>query len=83
MEKSVFDLTVDILHERQQDLRAELKTRFKKTKPFRTEPMDNKELIYYYDMLNMEDMQFLVVKHGEETLNDFIYEMETANRRMG
>jgi len=48
MESSIFDITVDILVERARDARAELVKRFKKTKPFRMEPMSDTERIQQY-----------------------------------
>ena len=48
MESSIFDITVDILVERARDARAELVKRFKKTKPFRMEPMSDDERIQQY-----------------------------------
>ena len=49
MEKSVFDLVIDDLVERQKDLKTELRERFKRTKPFRMDPIPRKEMIYKYE----------------------------------
>ncbi len=48
-DKSILDLTVDILVERQKWTKEELRKRFKKTRPFRTEPVTDKELLESYD----------------------------------
>ena len=77
MKENIHDRVVNKLLERNVRVRAKLTERYKKTKPFRQEPMDNNELLLYYNMLNSDDMDFLVQKHGEDTVNTFIFEMET------
>lgn len=54
---------------------------FKNVKPFQKEPVDNKELLFYYEQLTPLDMRWLIERHGEAKVNDFIYEMETKKRR--
>ena len=76
MKPSVLDLTVDELHERRKLVRAELKERFKKTKPFRKEPVSPAEAIYYYSQLTPEKMQELIATYGRDDINEMIYEME-------
>lgn len=55
MEESLYDMTVDILVERQGLVRAELIKRFKKTKPFRMEPVPKKDLMAHYNELPREE----------------------------
>ncbi len=54
---------------------------FKNVKPFDKEPIKTAELLPYYDSLNQDDMLFLIQKHGEEAVNQFISEMETYRQR--
>jgi len=48
MEKTIFDLAVDELLERQYYATLELHKRFKNTKPFRMEPMSDEDRIAEY-----------------------------------
>ena len=48
METSIFDMAVDILLERQNDVTLELHKRFKNTKPFRMEKMSDADRINEY-----------------------------------
>ena len=48
MEKSVFDITVDILIERQKLTRAKLREMFKGVKPFRMEKVSDEDRIAQY-----------------------------------
>lgn len=81
LKPSVFDLTVDELHERRKLVRAELKERFRKTRPFRREPVSSAEALYYYNQLTFEGLQELIATYGRDDVNEMIYEMETLKRR--
>jgi len=77
----LYDDVVDILLERQRLVRAELKTRFKKTKPFRLEPMSNDEALYYYNQLTPDKMSQLIETYGREAVNEMIYQFESLKRK--
>ncbi len=53
-EESIYDLVVDALLERQQLVREELRERFKRTKPFRQEPVSRKEMLVQEDEMTPE-----------------------------
>lgn len=85
-EVGLYDKVVDTLLERQELVKGELSKRFKKTKPFREDPVDKKELFFYYDQMcndyNAEMfMDTLVQRHGRETVNIFIQEMEDYRKQ--
>lgn len=86
MEDNLYDKVVDILHQRQSLVAGELGKRFGKVKPFRSEPVDNKEMLVYYDQM-MNDvngktyLDTLVQRHGRETVNIFIQEMEQKKNK--
>ena len=52
-----------------------------KERPYRTEELSFDEELYYYDHLSQQDMAQLIMKHGEQAVNDYIRDMET--RRNG
>ena len=56
---------------------------FKDTKPFDTDEIPMKDMVKYYQSLSEDDMYWLIGKHGEEKVNDLIFEMETYLRRYG
>ena len=81
MEKSIFDLVVDDLVERQRMAKAELQERFKRSKPFRMEPIPPEEMLYEYNTLTPEKMNTLIDTYGRETVNEMIFEMEQLKQR--
>jgi len=80
------DKIIDKLNERRDLVRGRLNQEYKSVKPFRMEPVDNNELLFYYNQLTQDDMNFLISSHGEEKINQFIFEMyqlqEKAKRRV-
>ena len=81
MEKGIFDYVVDELLERKDLVRAELAQRFKKTKPFRMEPVPEDEMLLRYDALTPEQMDELIATDGEEATGQMIQRMETLKQR--
>lgn len=69
------DIVVDKLHHRFDLVKKKLGEQFKNVKPFRQEPVDDKELYFHYKQLSPEDMGWLVQQHGQEVMNDFIFKM--------
>ncbi len=80
-EKSILDLVVDELRVRQGLLRGELSKRFKRTKPFRTEPISEDEMLLRYETMTTEDMEQLISTDGEEAVGEMIQQMEILKRR--
>lgn len=76
MRDNTFDLVVDKLLVRRDEVRKKLATNYKRTKPFRQQEMPIQELMTAYSQLSPQDMQMLIQKHGEEKVNQFIAEME-------
>ena len=80
-ELSLYDLVVDELVERQSLVKQELTERFKKTKPFRMEPVPEEEMLYEYNIMTPGKFNTLLNTYGEETMNEFIYEMEMLKKK--
>lgn len=81
MKESLGDKVVDRLHERRWLVRQKLRETYKKTKPFREEPISNNELLFYYNDLDASDIDYLVQTHGRDKVNTLIAEMETLKQR--
>ena len=80
-EPNIYDLVVDELVERQRLVKAELRSRFKKTKPFRMEPMSDEEALYHYNQLTPEKILELISTHGEDAINEMVFQLETLKAK--
>lgn len=49
---------------------------YKNVKPFDRAKVDSKEVLFNYDQLSPMDMAYLVDKHGNDKVNEFIHDME-------
>lgn len=81
MDESIYDRVVDGLHKRRELVTTELKRKFKKTNPFRMEPISNEELLYSYNQLTPEKMTELIQTYGRDEVNNLIYTMETLKQK--
>jgi len=83
--KSIFELAVDELLERQQLTKLELRERFKKTKPFRMEPVPTDEMLYEYNQMSKNPQRLirLLETYDREDVNQYIMEMEQLKRKRG
>ena len=82
-ELSILDLTVDILVERQRWTKEELRKRFKKTRPFRMEPVSDDELIQRYDNTTQEQWAELMTTHDPAEVEEYKNTMENMKIRRG
>jgi len=76
MRENPYDKVLDKTMKRVENATNRIAKNFRGVKPFDKEPIDNKELLKYYEGLTPKDMSYLVQTHGAEAMNDFIYEME-------
>ena len=76
MKDSVFDVTVDKLHDLRKIVRQKLHEDYTRTRPFRREVIPPQELMAAYEEIALSDMQGYIQKYGLETVNAFIAEME-------
>ena len=83
MEESIFELAVNELLERQRLTKLELRERFKKTKPFRMEPVSEDEQLAEYMAMTPETMDERLQRDGIEATNAYIMQMEELKRRKG
>ena len=82
-ELSILDETVNIEVERQRDVTEELRKKFKKTKPFRMEPVSDNEMIRRYDSMTQEQWTELMNTHSQDEVGGYKNEMENLKIRRG
>jgi len=90
MKKNIADIATDEVKKRVGGVAQELSSRYKKTKPYRKDPLDNAEVYYAFKQLNPNNMndqvfiQQMIQTYGEDAVNDFFFDMhkfETDGRR--
>ena len=81
LDKSIFELAVDELLERQQLTKLELRARFKKTKPFRMREVPVDERLYEYNTMTPEKLNTMIETYDREDVNQYIMEMEQLKRK--
>ena len=79
--ESIYDLVIEQLHEYRREVRSLLKEDFKKTKPFRQEPVSDKQALVEYDELTPEKKVWLMREFGEENIMPYFERMESVKRR--
>ena len=80
-ESSIYDLVVEELLERQKLVKSELRERFRKTKPFRQEPISPKEALVEYDEMTPEIEGMLRKEFGDEVVNSYIAKNEKLREK--
>ena len=81
LEKSIFELAVDELVERQRLTKLELRARFKKTRPFRMKEIPGDEMLYEYNTMTPEKLNAMIESYGRDDVNQYIMEMERLKRK--
>ncbi len=73
MDKSVFDLAVDLVKERLADARAVIHERYKGVRKFRVDPPPERQRLYEYLKMTPEDKEF-----GRQSFGDVysVYEAQ-------
>ena len=77
---NMYDKVVDELHTRRKAVQLELSKQYKKQKPFRMEEVSKDNLMWIYENMKPEDVQYSVETYGEENVNQFIMDCETLRR---
>lgn len=82
-ELSIYDKTTNRLHDLRFKVRTRLHEQFARTKPYRGEEITRDEELYAYNQLTDTEMMTLIEKHGPETINAFVQDMEEMKKRRG
>lgn len=75
MEKNIYDLVVDELHETRKIVQTELREQFGRANPFRMVPVKEEDVLWIYENMAPEDMNYALETYGEEAVK-WAYEME-------
>ena len=81
LEESIYDMIISQLHEYRREVRDVLREDFKRTKPFRQEPVSPKEQLVEYDELTPEKKQWLLQEFGQEAVLPYFESMEKIKSR--
>ncbi len=76
-----YDTVLDGVNKRIEQVSDKLADRFKGIKPFNKEKIPRRELLQYYNGLDVRDMEYLIQRHGYDTVNSFIGEMEAMKAK--
>ena len=85
------DAIKDMVGKRLNSVRTYTKNKYKSTQPYNTTKVSTEEMLYYYDQefgsdntqANMDRMQALIQRKGEQWTNGFIGRMEKAKEKRG
>ena len=80
-EPSIYDLITEEILERQQLVKVELRRRFKRTIPYRQEPVSDKEALVEYDELTPEKKVWLMREFGSEAVLPYFQKLEKIKER--
>ena len=69
--------------ERLQLMRKKLNTEYKGVKPFNKEPVPDDVMLYIYENMAPQDLEYLRQTYGDEAVNLRLAEMEQLKRRRG
>ena len=81
MKDNIYEMAVEKVTNRMNQVSNRLATNFKGVKPFGKEEIPKTDLLTSYQNLGTQDMDYLVMKHGREVVNSFIQDMEVLKRR--
>lgn len=81
MKTNLYDEAVGRVLNRIETASDVISKNFKGVKPFDKKELSNDELFGAYDQLGTLDMEYLIQKHGEEKVGQFIADMETHKAR--
>lgn len=83
MEEGIYDIVVDELKNIQGLVREELRDRFKGQKPFRQEPVSEREELLMADELTPEKKNWLIEQFGVEATAPFFARIEKLKKKYG
>ena len=81
MEKSIFELAVEELLERQHLTKLELRKRFKGVKPFRMEPVSDADLLYDYNTRGFAIFSEIANSEGLDAAIEYRNSMEMLKKK--
>ncbi len=83
MKENLYTKVLDRVYEKLDKTSEKIALNFKGVKPFNKEPISKSKLLEAYNTLTPMEMNNLISTHGEESVNDFIREMEELKIKRG
>ena len=77
----MYDQAVNKVLSRIDSVSSRVAENFKNVKPFDKKEIPKSDLLQAYSQLGTQDMEYLVARHGRESINKFIQDMEVLKRR--
>lgn len=81
--KNPGDIIIDKLHQRRLAVKQVLMDRYKRTQPFRTEPVPDDFHIKVYQNMTPEDLNYAVQTYGRDTVNQWMMDVNKIIQRRG
>ena len=76
-----FDGIKEALKGRIADVQKQVKNEYGKSRPFNTVDIPTVDRLWAFDKLTPEQMNVLIGKYGEQTMNQYIYEMSMLRQK--
>jgi len=83
MKETLMDKVIDKLKERREIIKKRLYEEYRHTKPFRTEPVKDEDLLYDYNTKGIQIFKELYETQGEEVAMDYKRQMLTLKAKFG
>jgi len=81
MRENVADNILARINKRVEAIAGRLSSQYKGVKPFDSQEVKPEDQLYWYDQLTPDDMDYLIGKHGNTALNEYIFSMEQLKGR--
>lgn len=81
MKENLWDSVLKQLESDEEAVSDYLAQEYKNVRPFDAKEIPKEDLLWAYENLGIQDMQQLIQKHGEDAVNEYIYDMTMLQRR--
>jgi len=79
-EQNFYDVVLDEMHKTRELMNEEIHRRFGNVNPFRMTPVPEKDVMWIYENMASEDMNYARQKYGDQKVGEWIAEMEQMRR---
>ncbi len=81
MSENIADSILGRINKRVEAVAGRLSGQYKGVKPFDAQEVKPEDQLYWYEQLGTDDMDYLIEKHGRDTVNQFVFESEQIKQR--
>jgi len=79
--ENIADNILGRMNKRVEAVSNRLSEQYKGVKPFDAQEVKPEDQLYWYEQLGVQDMDYLIEKYGRDTINTYVFNMETIKRR--